>query len=1382
MKESFKTISIKHIPEADLIVKGNVIGKGGMGLVEQVIVNKNSSEYKAFLAEVAAWAEVRGDFRDVEMRFSTIRKEIHHKKLQLDKIIKTEKGIKVQKSREDLSDSVKILRSEQKKYVDERIAHLADMSIDELEHWLVTLNKPLPHNMTFALKSSFTENSAILERLKEEFMILNMLQHENIIKVYLNGDGSYLMELLDGYKGADKYIKKCQNADEIKERVKYIIEACKAVENMHEYGIIHRDIKPENIMIKNGIVKFIDLGIARSEESTNVTMDGTVMGTANYMSLNQVLGKQPNVNFDIYALAATLYSLVAGVEPYQVIYNKKTKQTLSSNEKLANIELLMMAKDSDVLPLAGNSINNIISNSLNDMIEHGMEKHNEKYNTVYDLRKDLELFVNNQPYTLKSIPPQKSKKGLCGIIAGLMLLIFATCAVLLLNFFNNKYNEFAQTANDFAQIADDIEMNSAQIVDNIEVDSAQVAIEPEIIAQVAKSGIDIDSLILLKSKAEIKFKKIKDLQSDYNLEEKYDLIELLLTTTNNFFNMKRYENLSDKYEKVIKDSTELILLNKLITSALNKKQEAIDAQKKADIINSAEYAKKYYEIAFSSFKIGNAYLKQNEFAKSIVSLEAAIANYAKCLSFVDNYKNSIMMRERCAEKIKGANISELQKYKSEDFNKIKDLMNEFEGFVQNENWEEATINYDKSNKLLDIVIQEIKKIKNAEARTKILKDMTFYPSNQVNHIMDFDGKGSYLELPVSKLKNLKEVTVEGWVKWKDFGNYSRFFEFGKTPGFNFNVCNRKRTNFAHVRFGKNCENFKGALKKNKWFHCAITIDKTHSYFYLNGRQKYKIRTNINFTDARPFHAFIGYDLYKREDSLYGQIENFRVWTKTLSGTEINILKDQNIKTAPNLLFNLSFEEKFQCRKSGNPRIIKDPFKWGGAGKTKEPIKEDLKIEEKKENTGAYFNKVDNAQFANISNLAEGSQEALNNQRKVIEELHLPLEIETMKSDIAFRLVPNGSFLMGIPSSVKDKQKDIAQHKVKLTKPFYVGKYEITQGQYEKIMQENPSRFKETGSDAPVNNVSYFDSIKFLDKLCEYENLPKGTFRLLTEAEWEFACRAGTKSVTYFGDKTDRKQIVFRGDLSKNEVNKKGSIESVGSYPPNAYGLYDMHGNVYEWCDDIQKDYLHYEVDPHGGKEGIKRSSRGGSWFSEYKWICSGARDTNKATFRSSIQGIRIAINPLSKVYINGSITRNIKTDEEEYQPNKIIEVNKKSKKQASFNFQWHNNLRNQFASSDMRKSMEQCDIIFANSIMDEYTLKILSDWELGKDNEKAAVSLKSKMKLYPDLKYFNAAILIKLGDISDNKVEAKEYYDIVKATISPDLKEYRDLASKKLNK
>jgi formylglycine-generating enzyme required for sulfatase activity len=185
------------------------------------------------------------------------------------------------------------------------------------------------------------------------------------------------------------------------------------------------------------------------------------------------------------------------------------------------------------------------------------------------------------------------------------------------------------------------------------------------------------------------------------------------------------------------------------------------------------------------------------------------------------------------------------------------------------------------------------------------------------------------------------------------------------------------------------------------------------------------------------------------------------------------------------------------------------------------------------------------------------------------------------------LIRAGRFMMGSPDSEKGRGKNESpQHEVTLSKPFYMGVTEVTQIQYEAIMGTNPSKFK--GPANPVEMVFWNDATEFCKKLSEKT---RQAVRLPTEAEWEYACRAGTAMAFSFGDAESAV-----GDYAWHDGNSGYTTHPVGQKKPNAWGLYDMHGNVWEWCADWYGDYASGAVtDPQGPASGEHRVLRGGSW-------------------------------------------------------------------------------------------------------------------------------------------------------------------------------------------
>ena len=215
------------------------------------------------------------------------------------------------------------------------------------------------------------------------------------------------------------------------------------------------------------------------------------------------------------------------------------------------------------------------------------------------------------------------------------------------------------------------------------------------------------------------------------------------------------------------------------------------------------------------------------------------------------------------------------------------------------------------------------------------------------------------------------------------------------------------------------------------------------------------------------------------------------------------------------------------------------------------------------------------------------------------------------------LIPAGKFKMGSPASEKERSDNEKQHEVTLTKLFYIGKHEVTQEQWESVMGKNPSTTK--GAKLPVTNVSWEDCQEFIKKLNKKTD---GGYRLPTESEWEYACRAGTSTAYSFGDKITPKEANYSGSKIDKPV-------AVGSYKPNAFGLYDLHGNVWEWCEDWYADYTAEAVtDPKGPAKGEYRVLRGGSFYYGVSFARSSLRDFGTPTYRDYyFAGFRLARTP-----------------------------------------------------------------------------------------------------------------------------------------------------------
>jgi formylglycine-generating enzyme required for sulfatase activity len=246
--------------------------------------------------------------------------------------------------------------------------------------------------------------------------------------------------------------------------------------------------------------------------------------------------------------------------------------------------------------------------------------------------------------------------------------------------------------------------------------------------------------------------------------------------------------------------------------------------------------------------------------------------------------------------------------------------------------------------------------------------------------------------------------------------------------------------------------------------------------------------------------------------------------------------------------------------------------------------------------------------------------------------------ETFTNSIGMKLVyiPPGEFMMGSRDSAAEVARKVRnaksgyftpehpQHRVKITNGFYMGTTEVTQFQYEEIMNNNPSHFR--GEEYPVETVSWNDAVEFCKRLSEKEGK---TYRLPTEAEWEYACRAGTTTPFYTGETISTSQANYCGNYVYGNGTKgiyRKQTMPVGSFSANDFGLYNMHGNVWEWCQDFYEANYYANspiTDPQGPSSGTFRVVRGGFWYFSPGFCRSAARAWFTPDKRANTRGFRI---------------------------------------------------------------------------------------------------------------------------------------------------------------
>jgi formylglycine-generating enzyme required for sulfatase activity len=292
-------------------------------------------------------------------------------------------------------------------------------------------------------------------------------------------------------------------------------------------------------------------------------------------------------------------------------------------------------------------------------------------------------------------------------------------------------------------------------------------------------------------------------------------------------------------------------------------------------------------------------------------------------------------------------------------------------------------------------------------------------------------------------------------------------------------------------------------------------------------------------------------------------------------------------------------------------------------------------------TGTLFQSTDAVNWAEVASASNPYVVTFDNKKlffcakgETSKNMTIPLS-DTVSLDMIW--VEPGTFLMGSPEDELGRANDETQYEVTLTKGYWLGKFEVTQAQYEAVMGKNPSNWK--GADLPVEKVTWNDAMEFCAILTASEKaagrLPEGyEYTLPTEAQWEYACRAGTTTALNSGkDLSDQEQCPEMDEVGWYKYNCDDKTHPVGQKLPNAWGLYDMHGNVREWCLDWYK-YAYPTsavTDPTGPETGTFRVIRGGGWSSEASRCRSAYRSNSFPDGKSNIYGFRVALTPVSFV-------------------------------------------------------------------------------------------------------------------------------------------------------
>ncbi|MFC1479503.1 LamG-like jellyroll fold domain-containing protein [Planctomycetota bacterium] len=382
------------------------LGKGGMGEIFKVKAEPDSKGYTQFLASIIAWEEVmqHEDLQTMRLQIAAVNRDIRKVLAEETDCMDKDDEDRAEELREIINEEqeklqakVDNLKTKQQYYIDRRSTDLTETNPEAMTKHITTLNLNYPEDHIFAMKRVLTDDEKSKHRLQDEFKSLKLLDHENILNVYDYGDDYYIMEYLSDTVPPEAIVSKPDREENLftnRSRIEIIIETAYALEYTHVLGMTHMDVKPENIAVdKEGFVTLIDFGLVRSFETSDKVQKGVVVGTPNYMCLEQIKGiDDSSPTFDIYALGGSLYTYITGEMPYSWARNRATAEEI---KPLSDHDILKAVCHKNYQPVPPSEIASGIPQVLEDIIMKALAKNQDmRYQSVSQLRDDLEKYLD----------------------------------------------------------------------------------------------------------------------------------------------------------------------------------------------------------------------------------------------------------------------------------------------------------------------------------------------------------------------------------------------------------------------------------------------------------------------------------------------------------------------------------------------------------------------------------------------------------------------------------------------------------------------------------------------------------------------------------------------------------------------------------------------------------------------------------------------------------------------------------------------------------------------------------------------------------------------------------------------------------------------------
>jgi len=1072
------------------------------------------------------------------------------------------------------------------------------------------------------LPQKFTNDPTFLERFQREAKAAAALNHPNIIQVYDIGEARgthfFAMELVDGESAQDRLDR--EGKLPLEWALHIVRGTAEALRYAHQHQIIHRDIKPDNIMLtKDGHVKLADLGLAKKigGDTLGVTQTGAGMGTPYYMAPEQAEdARSVDHRADIYALGLTFLHLLTGKRPFE-------------GESAYNIVFAHVNKP---LP-TGQELGTPLPEGVEAIIRKmGAKDPNERYQDYDTLLADLERAQAGQPtvaesgseaapntITQASTEPEpargarrrgreKRQKSQAPLLIGAAAVVLLVVAGV---FFATRGGGRPDRGSGIPSGASSSVRGSHQ-----------------------KPDAGRDSGVTVRDR-------------DKSDAEKSEMPSVDSGATTNAVEMLAYAETYAKehpaeFAKVIERFREVERNCKGTVEAMKAKDAAEGWHKRWEEAAEVELEKRcaLAAEALQAWKFQEAEAVWQDFPKGlrVASIEPEIE--AEEARIEEARKGIARAMEEEGKPLLAKKPEELS---AEHVKALTELLEKTEKAPDGLP-EEATQEIEALAEKLQALLDEHEAVAASNAREAFDEFWAKYQAHMERKEFDEALKlceSSFVVPPSGGREEGRQPLESGTTSAALRADAVLLKSLIVSAEENLPSLKGKTVRISgmslRVSDVRNGKIYAGEGRAQAAFDADRLDPDTLLKLGLAGIEDPKSQAR-----AKGLHAFYfgkssdAVEALKEAEAAGEDVSFYQsrmvptlVVATTPAGAEVSVFNaDEKEGEDQKPLATGHSPVRLEAAKNTTYRveITKDSY---------QPVTEEVKIGEAGEfRVAARLKKARlPAYLLALFEVPRESKDKNGNpiRRGADRKSGMPLEIRHKQTGMHFVFIPAGEFLMGSPDNEKDRDASWegtgTQHKVQLTKPFYFGKYEVTQTEWNAVMGNNPSRFPDNDRNA-VEQVSWNDCQAFLKKLNTPIRPHSQTstpllFSLPTEAQWEYACRAGTRTRFYFGDDLDYKEL---GDYAWFKTNSGGKTHPVGEKKPNAWGLYDVSGNVWEWCEDWYGPYSAEEAkDPSGATSGGSRGGRGGSWHSVGRLCRSAYRFGHAPSYRGRTLGCRASL-------------------------------------------------------------------------------------------------------------------------------------------------------------